>query len=183
MLLLYREHVRCRMRPDGRFTFHYASTLSHPVFLTPFTTSNLHSTMLLLYRGKKPFRFNGCPNLHSTMLLLYQIGASLQQSRPRIYIPLCFYFIRKRDEKSVPGTLYLHSTMLLLYLRPAQIVHHIQPDLHSTMLLLYLNWVLAALATAFIYIPLCFYFIAQQPTAVHYLLYDLHSTMLLLYRI
>ena len=56
---------------------------------------------------------------------------------PRIYIPLCFYFIPIESGlvRLIPGN--LHSTMLLLY--PAYSSSEISPlfDLHSTMLLLY----------------------------------------------
>ena len=99
---------------------------------------NLHSTMLLLY----PVSLcRLCPHildLHSTMLLLYPVTTPLStfaysftfhyastlscRECPHayfcnIYIPLCFYFI---FNLRVICQKYhnLHSTMLLLYLKP-----------------------------------------------------------------
>ena len=141
-----------------------------------------------------------------------------------IYIPLCFYFIiQKRSSQkglslftfhyastlSVSGglngvqhALYLHSTMLLLYLpkhllprgsahiyiplcfyfierrkiRYARTIH-----LHSTMLLLYLMFLINLLMRLQIYIPLCFYFIPSWRRLSSRSRSYLHSTMLLLY--
>ena len=74
--------------------------------------------------------------LHSTMLLLYPSSSCCSMSLVNIYIPLCFYFIQalqvavfpgkfiyiplcfyfiSADVQSGPLTVYLHSTMLLLY--------------------------------------------------------------------
>ena len=53
------------------FTFHYASTLSAAISSAVRSVSNLHSTMLLLYR-----------------ILFLRNPLEV-----RIYIPLCFYFI------------------------------------------------------------------------------------------
>ena len=55
------------------FTFHYASTLS------------------CRHEYKCEFEFN----LHSTMLLLYLQRQIRTRNRISIYIPLCFYFIRR----------------------------------------------------------------------------------------
>ena len=77
---------------------------------------NLHSTMLLLYQKLYKVDMDINCNLHSTMLLLYPVestpehpgsaftfhyASTLSESNAnwkifskRIYIPLCFYFIR-----------------------------------------------------------------------------------------
>ena len=79
------------------FTFHYASTLSKVLCTSMTRTSHLHSTMLLLYRSS--IRQLGIRHLHlhSTMLLLYRWRNGGSKIAKCIYIPLCFYFI-KRDE-------------------------------------------------------------------------------------
>ena len=79
--------------------------------------SNLHSTMLLLYRIRlsSPERCTG-RNLHSTMLLLYRKGG----------------FHHAHDQSN------LHSTMLLLYPSSLRAALKECLHLHSTMLLLYL---------------------------------------------
>ena len=104
------------------FTFHYASTLSVLTGQAFVMQTNLHSTMLLLYRAK-----TRCCHLIR-----------------RIYIPLCFYFIYNERGFSIGTwtftfhyastlsgssqwgqkifTQYLHSTMLLLY-RNKQLKH------------------------------------------------------------
>ena len=97
-----------------------------------------------------------------------------------IYIPLCFYFIL-HESSDGSGTLYLHSTMLLLYRKQRLKQKSVQLE---------------------IYIPLCFYFIMIESYTLilssgftfHYAstlsgrkdrsndgYTDLHSTMLLLY--
>ena len=141
---------------------------------------NLHSTMLLLYlRVIWPVILR-LLHLHSTMLLLYRFLHGSGGVLP----------------------LNLHSTMLLLYLEVTINEGLLQYHLHSTMLLLYRMGSDASLCPAFIYIPLCFYFILRKEyqNAVlelftfHYAstLSDaysgtinrnsyLHSTMLLLY--
>ena len=122
---------------DRLFTFHYASTLS-----------------VLLRRLLQLFLY-----LHSTMLLLYRREKAKMFWRfPRIYIPLCFYFISDKHPKdpqplsftfhyastlslystALPHTKpYLHSTMLLLYHRGMPVQEVAEFHLHSTMLLLY----------------------------------------------
>ena len=55
--------------------------------------TNLHSTMLLLYRRYPPGKFSTIFYLHSTMLLLYLINKLESMGYKDIYIPLCFYFI------------------------------------------------------------------------------------------
>ena len=54
-------------------------------------------------------------DLHSTMLLLYRWSAPLKRSAQLIYIPLCFYFISISGWKNPRRKINLHSTMLLLY--------------------------------------------------------------------
>ena len=51
MLLLYRNQDGRNNRGYGRFTFHYASTLSSLITCICLIRSNLHSTMLLLYQN------------------------------------------------------------------------------------------------------------------------------------
>ena len=119
------------------FTFHYASTLSGRAADSGYMSSNLHSTMLLLYRWGRCysikrtdwFTFHYASTLsplpdpvvrkgqylHSTMLLLYQDWEGAEKTA---------YF-------------YLHSTMLLLYLSASGDITVGDPHLHSTMLLLY----------------------------------------------
>ena len=114
MLLLYRVSP-LKPTPEPLFTFHYASTLSLFHLLTSYLLSNLHSTMLLLYRA-------------------YPAERPLPE---RIYIPLCFYFIRKR----APGCnntdiIYIPLCFYFIYLRKSTI-DHVKKNLHSTMLLLY----------------------------------------------
>ena len=183
MLLLYLRAYSYRTT-DLRFTFHYASTLSSSAS-TWMTDGYRIYIPLCFYFIPRPdsSKIPRCPYLHSTMLLLYHYicdncGAYLDPftfhyastlSRlgwlwgvrsERIYIPLCFYFIkvslssgRRKRSIYIPLCFYfipcpfcggeayisnLHSTMLLLYLqsntyRLATLCH-----LHSTMLLLYL---------------------------------------------
>ena len=137
MLLLYlKTGIRLSLRA-GKFTFHYASTLSIENANKKVMCAHLHSTMLLLYQnGFSSLLSNTCKftfhyastlskylrgiggqeiNLHSTMLLLYR---TLSRPKPRpepIYIPLCFYFIGLHRRYLRLHLLHLHSTMLLLY--------------------------------------------------------------------
>ena len=56
---------------------------------------NLHSTMLLLYLFRQTWASMPRDNLHSTMLLLYPGILADKTGQNFIYIPLCFYFIRR----------------------------------------------------------------------------------------
>ena len=174
--------LRYPPRQHPSFTFHYASTLSVNAAVDNANSADLHSTMLLLYPIRVLFSGVHGPgftfhyastlslaestktttngNLHSTMLLLYGSYTITEVSNTCIYIPLCFYFI----------------------LRPAQIVHHIQPDLHSTMLLLYPvhapdAWLLDMNlhSTMLLLYP-------RSDKDKGFTCSNLHSTMLLLYR-
>ena len=165
----------------AEFTFHYASTLSNDSNYSYDVSSNLHSTMLLLYR-------HGDSRLKPVFLeFTFHYASTLSQSFPSavlffdiIYIPLCFYFIfispKRRHVVTyiyiplcfyfivdcrcpLPGDPHLHSTMLLLYLLAQIAESEDKTHLHSTMLLLYRNMGL------------------QRPSGVPHL----HSTMLLLY--
>ena len=62
-------------------------------------------------------------------------------------------------DPSLVQVLHLHSTMLLLYLIFNDATEITVQHLHSTMLLLYLKGLQFCLGQAYIYIPLCFYFI------------------------
>ena len=166
-----------------KFTFHYASTLSHLRWTTTLILHDLHSTMLLLYlkktanrQRKAKFTFHYAStlshifyskphsvlDLHSTMLLLYRFVSELF---------ICSSF-------------YLHSTMLLLYHLCRSCSCETFDHLHSTMLLLYPGPSTPKNPSRkFIYIPLCFYFIEGASAAEVAEVVNLHSTMLLLYHI
>ena len=81
-----------------------------------------------------------------------------------LYIPLCFYFICKDSLRIniIDGP--LHSIMLLLYRCKRYWSFGQWAPLHSIMLLLYLfsNFCMSVLL--YLYIPLCFYFIAERNT-------------------
>ena len=115
------------------------------------------------------------------MLLLYPKNAFVRFGTVTIYIPLCFYFIWITG-KEADWEAYLHSTMLLLY--PLRSADLLEPGLHlhSTMLLLYRAWNHGWDNDIFIYIPLCFYFIATPGHIPDIKTIHLHSTMLLLYQ-
>ena len=119
-----------------QFTFHYASTLSEDFTAIAVYSSNLHSTMLLLYRFQPGERVL----LHAPFTFHYASTLSYRKVRTTIglyiYIPLCFYFIDHNG-----------NTEVRVF------------NLHSTMLLLYLSGVRSFSRSALIYIPLCFYFI------------------------
>ena len=146
--------------------------------------SNLHSTMLLLYR----YKVYGYKGLDIEFTFHYASTLSCCSDRQNsiqlyIYIPLCFYFIKifcnmihflfsftfhyastlsvLLDLNSLQ-ILYLHSTMLLLYPCTCDKQKLRQSYLHSTMLLLYLELVWRKCYGWFIYIPLCFYFIIYR---------------------
>ena len=102
-----------------------------------------------------------CFALHSIMLLLYRARSWLRYCASFLYIPLCFYFISWTTSwQSTPGR-SLHSIMLLLYQLRVPWKCHKQIALHSIMLLLYPTPASAIRATWVLYIPLCFYFIAE----------------------
>ena len=118
------------------FTFHYASTLSemrwpfsHPCY--PFTfhyASTLSADGVKYYVSASKFTFHYASTL--------SWPRHFYPSQRWIYIPLCFYFIWFGGVSDV-SRLYLHSIMLLLYLRLQDIDRiHLQ-HLHSIMLLLY----------------------------------------------
>ena len=222
MLLLYRIRA-ANAEGWSLFTFHYASTLSWRLFLRSGTAStftfhyastlsvrrkdllslqtHLHSTMLLLYRPLRPSHILRIPHLHSTMLLLYPSKICNFGMR---YL-FTFHYASTLSGWAVGGCVSdfnLHSTMLLLYLRPTKIrslycqnlhstmllLYHtlrihgeaLKHHLHSTMLLLYRRTDIPDLDGPCIYIPLCFYFIKLVIPGALVFSY-LHSTMLLLY--
>ena len=102
----------------------------------------------------------GVLHLHSTMLLLY----------PRVSFPY-----NERD-------FYLHSTMLLLYhtARCHNCPHNRKFTFHYASTLSCFLFQISSYI-CFIYIPLCFYFIAWHYPVLIYNDSHLHSTMLLLY--
>ena len=87
------SRMPCRYRRGRKeFTFHYASTLSPGCSIAVTGVSNLHSTMLLLYR--RSGRTGCCIRF--------------------IYIPLCFYFISRFAGNSDAGdtfTFHYASTL------------------------------------------------------------------------
>ena len=76
------------------FTFHYASTISVADARGGENGVTLHSTMLQLY-PEPPKDKSGCV--------------------PKLYIPLCFYYISSGITATAEPIFTLHSTMLLLY--------------------------------------------------------------------
>ena len=93
MLLLYLLSKFTLSTKDLKFTFHYASTLSVCVtdsYEIPIKFTFHYASTLSKVDGK----FWTAPlNLHSIMLLLYLQPPKQMPALPRIYIPLCFYFI------------------------------------------------------------------------------------------
>ena len=160
MLLLYRNNLIFFRVIIPKFTFHYASTLSHWLFQCRFYCSNhLHSTMLLLY--PLPLQQNNFlhQNLHSTMLLLY--------------------LTYTRRIKHIPTTFTFHYASTLSYARVTCLVLGKTFTFHYASTLSTRSGC-SVLRFDVIYIPLCFYFIildyVEWDSPV-----DLHSTMLLLY--
>ena len=97
----------------GKFTFHYASTLSgmhdeihykHELFTFHYA-STLSCNLIAL--------FADTVNLHSTMLLLYRGLFCRCLSKSIIYIPLCFYFIPFLFSPLISCTLNLYFVHLL----------------------------------------------------------------------
>ena len=166
---------------DAIFTFHYASTLS-TVFAAFFAFSSSY--------------------LHSTMLLLYLYGDIVSTEWDKIYIPLCFYFIASGEdvhtERSgiyIPLCFYFIANISDENFGASSFTFH-----YASTLSCYRNR--RPTGRAIIYIPLCFYFIRPHPQGWEWidLIYiplcfyfiqkackeiisqaDLHSTMLLLY--
>ena len=101
-----------------------------------------------------------------------------------IYIPLCFYLIKKDQQDTSNNNQDLHSTMLLLNQIWTRSKRLLRQNLHSTMLLLnrifstVVTWAILNLHSTmlllnhflivndtfivFIYIPLCFYLIPSH---------------------
>ena len=142
------------------FTFHYASTLSKAEPNKACTRADLHSIMLLLYRPRPTYRL--CtPRIYIPLCFYFIICNLLQLSIFfKIYIPLCFYFIRLVPQRATE-TMNLHSIMLLLYPKDVAEPSVFAINLHSIMLLLYHSFTSNS----------------GRP-ATH-----LHSIMLLLYRV
>ena len=141
------------------FTFHYASTLSiyslqsfYPS--TPFT---FHYASTLSYT---------CPTIQS---LLYKFTFHYASTLSG------FVFVAR------PFSIYLHSTMLLLYRNdPGRVVQRCR-DLHSTMLLLYRYESLVYKGKLENLHSTMLLLYPQPCTSLRYRYLHLHSTMLLLY--
>ena len=85
----------------GEFTFHYASTLSSrryfsSAYLALFTFHYASTLSGIIAIHRFPFS-----DLHSTMLLLYRSMIGLSFCLMKIYIPLCFYFIGKKTKATL----------------------------------------------------------------------------------
>ena len=184
------------------FTFHYASTLSYLLFCRSHCLGFIYIP-LCFYFIDELNRFRTLLNLIYIPLCFYFI--SLSVACPvlfsTIYIPLCFYFILRLIHHYTvyfPFTFHYASTLSAVVGSNAENAIY----LHSTMLLLYLVTVSSGSDLFLIYIPLCFYFIAHvhgdNPPSMsftfHYAstlsarncsscrrCHYLHSTMLLLY--
>ena len=92
MLLLY----RIRSIYPGYsyiFTFHYASTLSPQVLICK-DQLLIYIPLCFYFIYFRSSITRSHSNLHSTMLLLYRRTCPLCIDCENIYIPLCFYFIR-----------------------------------------------------------------------------------------
>ena len=140
---------------------------------------NLHSTMLLLYTSEtkgyiEPFVFTF--HYASTILSC----AKTDRAVIVIYIPLCFYFILAHclgKLKAVPFTFHYASTLSAsssrFRKRSSKFTLHYASTLSKMELVQIWNM-------RVIYIPLCFYFIADLDEVRKEIMH-LHSTMLLLY--
>ena len=117
------------------------------------------------------------------MLLLYREWIREIRSYMLIYIPLCFYFIKKNGDIS-KDSIPIYIPLCFYFIAEAVPDKYIPLiHLHSTMLLLYLiNFAKRAYLIS-IYIPLCFYFIERCEAGREREDNNLHSTMLLLYRV
>ena len=122
------------------FTFHYASTISIFRNSGRFRTFPLHSTMLLLYQ-----------NAYCWLAVIYHSFTFHYASTISMLVDIVITY-----------TPSLHSTMLLLYLCCSASLRACTASLHSTMLLLYPcaepDWP----DKSSLYIPLCFYYIADR---------------------
>ena len=138
MLLLYRGGTGVEVWYYG-FTFHYASTLSKAnAAATAALTTNLHSTMLLLYhRRKKSYKAEKNIYIPLCFYFIENSEDGITSERP-IYIPLCFYFIEEHFTRR-RGALF-------------RFTFHYASTLSNNE-----RRYLSAFFT--IYIPLCFYFI------------------------
>ena len=148
-------------RTRYKFTFHYASTLSLTILkINAGTTTDLHSTMLLLYRGSDRSG-RGSPSF------TFHYASTLSQ----------YYTIKSGD------TLYLHSTMLLLYLETCREFKFVEELIYIPLCFYFIAmWTHRTPLSCLIYIPLCFYFIDSGVSESIVTSQNLHSTMLLLYQ-
>ena len=138
MLLLYRD-VLYKRGDAAQFTFHYASTLSiagivlrvartsftfHYASTLSFLDSLLEILVIYIYIPLCFYFIISCRQ-HRKWLntFTFHYASTLSEEKTDnqrkyfIYIPLCFYFIQERCLQLGITSSYLHSTMLLLYLR------------------------------------------------------------------
>ncbi len=146
MLLLYRGFSE-RRSCFSTFTFHYASTLSNPA----------DRLQLQVYS-----------DLHSTMLLLYRSIVSPSYSSSIIYIPLCFYFILVPDY-FVEVDFFIYIPLCFYFISLARAF--VMSIMFIYIPLCFYFIAFSPITTWFhekIYIPLCFYFIGTGNTEVHH---------------
>ena len=116
------------------------------------------------------------------MLLLYHDKIDRILELLKIYIPLCFYFIATAVFFEIVN-IHLHSTMLLLYPRAPLEYRTSAKEFTFHYASTLSRCCSQFLWGLFIYIPLCFYFIAAAAALAAAIVAYLHSTMLLLYQL
>ena len=183
------------------FTFHYASTLSHPFFVFPQRSFVIYIPLCFYFILSSPFSGFFLENLHSTMLLLYLFTYIFRQCLSAFTFHYASTLSAGNALDSVKDflfTFHYASTLSDIYFQR----YYASLNLHSTMLLLYPSDFICLQQTGKIYIPLCFYFIGKTvawrvgrriiyiPLCFYFILPHqeykldrlyLHSTMLLLY--
>ena len=119
----------------------------------------LHSTMLLLYQETIHFPHLLCVNFtFHYASTISEVNANNGET-DCLYIPLCFYYIMfpfVQEAWLYAFTFHYASTISLLPL----CICPCKTPLHSTMLLLYQVTMEEKVTKLFLYIPLCFYYIA-----------------------
>ena len=143
--------------------------------------TNLHSTMLLLYRMPRSslrpvsmsFTFHYASTLSSfsrsalwiLIVFTFHYASTLSECVSDEFCCGCeftFHYASTLSYHPADSLFHLsdlHSTMLLLYLSAFRPLGLYTFNLHSTMLLLYHSFSRTAYCSVTIYIPLCFYFI------------------------
>ena len=176
------EYSECCQKQNVKFTFHYASTLSkvaimNPYFVYLFTfhyASTLSISVIFYWAAAPWFTFHYASTLSSSdegasycyTLFTFHYASTLsgdwiKHKWRHLYLHSTMLLLYLWFRCHTGGSdWHLHSTMLLLYRFPSRLCALSFKDLHSTMLLLYRFWRI------------------RRPLLHLYL----HSTMLLLYR-